>query len=68
MLKELASVTTKPKVCILGRSASIAEGIISGCRVLNPQGEHMFAQKELDLKRNDQERRLFGEEQTWIEN
>ncbi|QDS72700.1 hypothetical protein FKW77_003320 [Venturia effusa] len=50
-LKKLASLTIKPRIYIIGRSASAAEKIIAECRVLNPQGEYIFLQRELDMMR-----------------
>jgi short-subunit dehydrogenase len=54
-LKKLASLAVKPKVYIIGRSTSAAERIIADCRILNPEGEYVFLQKELDLMKNIKE-------------
>ena len=54
-LKTLAKLSVKPKFYIVGRSTSAAERIIAECRVLNPDGEYVFLQKELDLMKNIKE-------------
>ena len=54
-LKLFAKLAVKPRAYILGRSQSAAERVIAECRTLNPDGEFIFLQKELDLLRKANE-------------
>ncbi|KIW01885.1 uncharacterized protein PV09_06732 [Verruconis gallopava] len=46
-LKQLARLTVRPRIYIVGRSAAAAERILAECRALNGEGEYVFVQKTL---------------------
>lgn len=54
-LKLFTKLAVKPRAYIIGRSQAAAERIIAECRVLNPDGEFIFLQKELHLIKNTNE-------------